>query len=165
LVALTIKLAIFGLLLLLGAVNLLLLSPQLRRAVARALHWLRRSVPTEITLGSCALLTAGVLTTVSPSIDELTAQHNLGFEQSVKESSVRMVLRIAPARVGVDVSDRRPGAAGATPTVLLRFTMVDRDTTTQVEATHLQGVRYTARGSYLSMSGHWQVEVILPPRL
>jgi hypothetical protein len=40
-------------------------------------------------------------------------------------------------------------------------TMLDHGTTTQVEATHLQGMRYTARGSYLSMSGHWQVEVIL----
>jgi hypothetical protein len=77
-----------------------------------------------------------------------------------------MVLRIAPARVGddefgVDITDKRPGAADVPPTVLLRLTMVDHGTTTQVEATHSQGLRYTARGSYLSMAGHWQVEVIL----
>jgi copper transport protein len=77
--ALAAKLALFGLLLLLGAVNLLLLSPQLRRAVATAARWLRRSVPTEISLGLGALLAAGVLTTVSPAVDALTAQNNLGF--------------------------------------------------------------------------------------
>jgi mono/diheme cytochrome c family protein len=80
---------------------------------------------------------------------------------------VRMTLRVAPGQVGddefgVDVADRRPGTADAPLNVLLRFTMQDQDMgTTQVSLAPSTGNRYTARGSYLSMAGMWQVEVIL----
>jgi hypothetical protein len=112
------------------------------------------------------LLTVGVLTTVAPAFDALAMQHDLGFEQTVRQGHVKMVVRIAPAKVGdnefgVDVFDKRPGADAVPLTVLLRFTMMGHSGTTQAEATHLSGPRYTVRGSYLAMSGQWQVEVIL----
>jgi copper transport protein len=164
--ALIVKLALVGLLLALGAVNLLFLSPLLRRAIERAARWLQHSVRTELTLGLLVLLTVGVLTTVAPAFDALAMQRSLGFRQTVQQNHVKMVVRIAPAKVGdnefgVDVFDKRPGADAVPLTVLLRFSMVGHSGTTQVEAVHLTGPRYTARGSYLSMSGRWQVEVIL----
>jgi hypothetical protein len=63
---------------------------------------------------------------------------------------------------GVEFTDARPGAVRVPPTVLLRFTMTSMNMgTQQVEATSPDGRRYMARGSYVSMSGPWRVEVIL----
>jgi mono/diheme cytochrome c family protein len=78
-----------------------------------------------------------------------------------------MVLRIAPAKVGdnelgVDVTDNRPGAQSAQPQVLLRFSLIGRNIgVTQVEAKSNDGRRFTARGTYLTLGGDWQAEIIL----
>ncbi len=165
--ALSLKIGLFSLLLLLGAVNLLLLTPQLRKAEAVARQRLRQTVLLELVLGVIVLLVVGVMTGVAPAFEALEAQHRLGFRESVRLEDVQLILRIAPLQVGnnefaVDVSDERPSAAQVEPEVLLRFHNENEEMgILQVEAEAVAGDRYLARGTYLSVAGTWQIEVIL----
>ena len=93
----------------------------------------------------------------------------MGYHETYREGPVQIDLRIAPVIVGenefgVDVQDHRPNAGQVAPTVLLRFQMhmegMDMGTT-QVTTAPAGNHRYTIRGSYLSMVGAWQMEVIV----
>jgi hypothetical protein len=164
---LALKVGLFSLLLLLGAVNLLLLTPQLGKAEVVARQRLRHTVRLELLLGMIVLLVVGVMAGVAPAFEALEAQHRLGFRESVKLQDVQMILRIAPLQVGsnefaVDVHDERPGAAQVEPQLLLRFHSENEEMgVLQVETDSEDGVRYLARGTYLSTAGTWQIEVIL----
>ncbi len=165
--ALLVKLGLFGLLFLLGAVNLALLSPRLRGAGNRLARAFGRSVRAELLAGALLLLAVGAMTSVAPSKTAWEAHERLGLSQAASEGDVDLVLRVAPAQIGdnewaVDVTDKRPGAQAAPAKVLLRFDMLgmamgklSADTQTTDEQ------RYTARGSFTSMGGRWHVEVVL----
>lgn len=163
----TAKSLLFALLLALGAVNLLVLSPRLATAAPRAFGWLRRTVRTEMALGLLLLLAVGVLMGTSPAQEALEAQRRQGFVETYREKDVRLTLRVAPLRVGdnefaVDVLDGRPGVDSATPEVVLRLTAADNGLgTTEVKTEQSAGGRYTARGAYLSVAGEWEIQVIL----
>jgi copper transport protein len=164
---LAVKVAFFGLLMLLGAINLVLLSPRLAGTGTAAARGLRRTVPVEMALGVVVLLAAGVLASASPSQEALEAQRNLGFFATAKENDIELKLMVVPARAGenefgVDLSGQLDGAQ-ANPRVLLRLKMASQDSmgVTQVDTQPADGQqRYVARGSYLTMEGPWQVEVI-----
>jgi mono/diheme cytochrome c family protein len=163
--ALTVKSGLFAVLISLGAVNLLVLSPLLRRAGGKAIRWLRRTVRAEAALGLLVLLAAGVLTGTPPAFEALQAQQRLGYVQRAREDGVQLTLRVAPGAVGenefgVDILDPRPGAEAADTEVLLRFTSGSLGVT-QAEAKTVDGKRFTVRGSYLALAGEWQIEVIL----
>jgi copper transport protein len=161
------KSILFAVLVALGAVNLLVLSPQLVQVSQRAMGWLRRTVRVEIALGTLLLLAVGVLMGVSPAYEALETQHRAGFVESTRQDDVQLTIRVAPAHVGVnefavDVVDRRPGAVAAVPQVILRFTATEGDMgTTQVEMEKGVEGRYTARGTYLSVAGEWKIQTIL----
>jgi copper transport protein len=162
------KSGLFVLLMVLGAVNLLVLSPRLSRSLSGAVKWLSRTVRTEIALGVLVLIAAGVMTGVSPAFDALQAQRRQGFSQETRlAQGVDLKLYVAPARVGenelgVDIRDSREPAAQTDEDVLMRFTPPDPDLGTfQAEATPSDGERFSVRGAYLSMTGTWQIEVIL----
>jgi copper transport protein len=164
---LILKIGFFALLLALGAVNLLVISPRLKQASAPAGSWLGRTVPTEIALGLLVLLATGVLTSISPAYDALEAQHRLGFVEATNTDGVNLTLRIAPAQVGdnefgIDVFDPRPDASATPATVVLRLELIGKSLgITQLETTTADGKRYSARGTYFALGGQWQVEVIL----
>lgn len=161
--ALLIKLGLFALLIGVGALNLLVLAPRLRRGGGG----LRRTVGVELAVGSGVLLAAGVLTGVAPASMALEMQHQHGVVGSVDQQGVDLLLRVAPQQVGdnefgVEVVDRRAGAAASAAQVVLRLTMAGHGMgTTEVATTTMDGQRYTARGSYLAMAGPWQIEVIV----
>jgi copper transport protein len=165
--ALLIKTGLFGLLFLLGALNLLILSPRLRASGNRLARAFGRSVRAELVLGALLLLAVGAMTSVAPSKTAWDAHERLGLMQEAKEGDVDLVLRVAPAQIGdnefaVDVTDRRPGAQSAPSKVLLRFDMVGMNMgvlQTDTQTTDKQ--RYTSRGSFTSMGGRWNVEVVL----
>lgn len=165
--ALGLKVGLFGLLMLLGAVNLLWLSPQLRQNEAAGVRRLRRTVRLELALGMGVVLLAGVMTGIAPAFEALEAQHRLGFRESVQVDDVQMVLWIAPLQLGdnefaVDVRDERAGAEQAPPLALLHFGSENEAMgEVQVEMTEGEGGRFVARGAYLANAGNWQVEVIL----
>ena len=160
------KALLLGLLIGLGAINLLILSPRLS-GERPADRWLGRTIRVELVLGGLVLLAAGILTASAPAYAALQAQQRLGYMDSAQSDGVKMVLRVAPASVGddefgVDVSDTRPGTEGTPAQVLLRLSMVGRNLgVTQVETASSDGARYTARGSYLTLGGQWQVEVLV----
>ena len=164
---LMVKAGLFAALIALGAINLLILSPRLRRAGQGAGIGLARTVRIEMALGVLLLLASGVLIGVAPAHDALQADQLLGPSQQAQIGPVRLALRVAPGRIGddafgVDVRDGRPGVAASPAQVLLRLSMAGMDMgTTQVETSSQDGNRYVASGSYLTMAGLWQIEVIL----
>jgi mono/diheme cytochrome c family protein len=121
----------------------------------------------ELLLAAFVLLASGVMTAISPARDALQAQRRLGILQTARVGDVQLKLRVAPGQVGenefgVDINDLRPGAEQVAGQVLLRFTSLDMDMgTSQVETVSQDGRRYVARGSYMTLAGRWQVEVIL----
>jgi len=60
------------------------------------------------------------------------------------------------------VADARPGAATAPTRVLLRFNMLGMEMgKLETMALSSGAERYTTRGSFTSMGGRWQIEVLL----
>lgn len=164
---LIVKTGIFAFLFTLGTINLFFLSPRLQEEGNKARKGLLRTVRTEIALGILLLLAVGILSAVSPAFEALQAHKEQGIIETASVDGVDMLLRIMPGEggeneIGVEFTDPRPGAAAVAPEVLLRLTATAMDMgTQQVETTSVDGLRYTARGSFFSMTGPWELEVIL----
>ncbi len=167
--ALLLKTGLFAGLVGFGALNQRILMPRMARSDARAFRWLGRTVRAEYVLALLLLLVVGALMSLSPAYEALKAEQSMGFHETYREGQVRIDLRVAPARVGenevgVDVEDDRPSAGSVPPTVLLRIHMLMENMdmgTIQIPAKPAEKNRYTARGSFLTMNGTWQIEVIL----
>src|SRR5262249_24384025 len=108
-----------------------------------------------------------VMTSVAPSKTAWEARERRGLAQEAREGDVDLVLRVAPAEIGdnewaVDVTDKRPGAQTAPAKVLVRFDMHGMEMgKLQTDTTTVDKERYTALGSFTSMGGRWNVEVVL----
>jgi copper transport protein len=167
--SLLIKLTLFAILLVLGAVNLFLLSPRLRATGNHMAVSFSRTVRTELIFGILLLLVVGVMTSVAPAKTAWEAHEKLfiGMVREERLDDVQLTLRIAPYQVGdnefaVDVVDNRPGAKAVEGAILLRLKRLDVDTgILQIETQTEEGQRFTARGSYLSTLGVWELEVIV----
>jgi copper transport protein len=165
--ALLVKLGLFGVLLLLGGLNLLILSRRLRTSGNRLARAFGRSVQSELVAGALLLLAVGVMTSVAPSTTAWEEHERQGIAQTATVGDVDLTLRIAPAQIGdnelaVDIADRRPGAQAAPSKVLLRFNMLGHPMgTVQTEARSSSTQRYSTRGSFLAMGGRWNVAVVL----
>jgi copper transport protein len=165
--ALLIKLGLFGVLLLLGGLNLFVLSRRLRTSGNRLARAFGRSVRGELVAGALLLLAVGVMTSVAPSNTAWEEHERQGIAQTATVGAVDLTLRIAPAQIGdneiaVDVTDRRPGAQAAASKVLLRISMLGHPMAPlQTEARSSTTQRYSTRGSFLSMGGRWNIEVVL----
>lgn len=165
--ALLVKLGLFGILLLLGGLNLFILSRRLRASGNRLAWAFGRSVRGELIIGTLLLLMVGVMTSVAPSNTAWEEHERQGIARTATVGDVDLTLRVAPAQIGdnemaVDVVDRRPGAQAAASKVLLRFTMLGHSMAPlQTEARSSTTQRYTTRGSFLSMGGRWNIEVVL----
>jgi copper transport protein len=166
---LLIKTSLFAVLIGFGAVNQKILLPKMACSGGSAFRWLGRSVWAEIGLATGLLFAAGALMSSAPANAALKAEQAQGYHQTYRAGQVQIDLRIAPAVIGqnefgVDVQDQRPRAGQEAPTVLLRFHLLMEGMdmgATQVSAAPTGGQRYTVRGSYLSISGLWQVTVIV----
>ena len=168
---LLVKSALFGALILLGALNRQRIMPALPAFFAR--RRLGQSVRAEYGIGALLLLAVGALMTLAPAYPALLAGYRQGIQQSWQDGGVSMVFRAAPARVGdnefgVDVRDTRPGMSSAAASV----TLVLRPTVGEADSYQLQpqpagppsadGVqRFTARGSYLTDMVPYLAEVTL----
>jgi copper transport protein len=165
--ALIAKTGIFALLYALGTVNLFYLSPRLQEAEDNARKAMLRTVRLEMTLGIALLLAVGILSGVAPAYEALRAHQEQGIIQSASVDDVDILLRVVPGEsgeneIGVEFTDSRPGATTVEPEVLLRLTMTAMDMgTQQIQANSVDGLRYTARGSYFPMTGPWELEVII----
>jgi copper transport protein len=150
-----------------GAVNLLLVTPRMRRGAARSegapglVGVFRRLVTTESILGCAALLAAGLLTSQAPARSPAAA----GFLAARGSSGdLRATLEISPGRVGANAFGLMLTSGGqplvGAREVKLRFTPGSTDVP-PVEAvlTELGQGRYSTQGTYLSLPDRWQVQV------
>jgi copper transport protein len=165
--AFAIKIGLFGVLLLLGGLNLFILSPRLRARGNQLARAFARSVRAELLIGALLLLAVGAMTSVAPSKVAWQEHQQLGLVQEAQVGDVDLVLRVAPAVIGdnefaVDVTDGRPGAQDVPSKMLLHFNMLGMQMgELQTEAKKSDTQRYTARGSFMNMGGRWHLEVVL----
>jgi len=165
--ALLIKLGLFGVLLLFGGINLFIFSPRLRSAGNQLARRFGGNVRIELVAGALLLLAVGAMTSVAPSKTAWDQHERQGLAQTATLGNVVLTLRVAPAQIGdnewaVDVTDKRPGAQEAPTKVLLRFDMQGMTMgQLQSETQTTDKARYTTRGSFTSMGGRWNVEVVL----
>ncbi len=167
--ALLVKLALALVLLELGAINLLVIGPRMRRSVDAPRHF-SYTVFAEAVLGVAVLLVVGVLTSLPPARDTLAASSGRASFH-LAESEVHASLQISPGAVGfnrytVDLAL----AGGAVPEgtrVLLRVTPPGNlEGVREVELARHPGAsgqqaRFEASGSELSVVGAWKLELIV----
>lgn len=175
-------LAKVGLVLLMGLMGLLnasLLHPALFRPLAgwfrRSMAWtsaslgrLSAQVLVEGALGLLVLLLAGSMTASPPPLQaDFTIPENVPATLSRNVDDLVITLNAKPNRPGENVftvlarSTRRPPPAEISR-VILRFSSLDSGMGKKsVIGKAIAPDRYLVGGSYLSMPGRWQVEVVI----
>lgn len=182
-ISLTIKIGLLVPLLLLGAYNLLVVSPRMRAfakskkagpkegagsiaAGALGLHF-RRAVLVEVGLAVIILLVAAFLTSNAPPNTQ-TSSGVLDFQS--EQTNLKVELAISPGTTGdntfearlVDKNSGQPVADAAL--VDLRFTMLDMDMGTprlELKPEKAAPGRYIGQGPILSMSGNWEATLLI----
>jgi copper transport protein len=186
---LAIKVALFGVMIGLGAINLLLISPRLRRAAQgvpsdqspRIAARFRLAVAAEVLLGVGAIFLAGLLTLEPPARDaaqgrpaaqpaapsqkpELPAGVVL---RGVAAPDVQVALALEPAETpdsfDIYLTDPRGGVPITnTLRVMLQFTLLDQDVgvTTQIAKPAGDG-HYGVRGNLITLPGLWRLRAIV----
>jgi copper transport protein len=160
-IALLAKIVLLVGLLALGALNLLVWGPRMRRGLAAtAQFW--RGVIGETVLFAGVLVAAAFLTAFAPP-----AQANgAAFDETKHVAGIRIELLTATAlpgrnRFAVRVQQGLTPITGAEK-VTLRFTMVEHDMGEQeLVATERAPGEYVAEGSPAAMLGTWKVETIV----
>jgi copper transport protein len=152
----------------LGAVNLLLITGRLKSAAAVGgdsvwYHRFRRSVTTEMILGTLLLLSVGVLTLLPPP--QVTATPPTLRATAVADD-LDLTIDIVPGRIGLNTFTVTVQKNGHPLTdakeVDLQFTptaVTVAPSQTQLAA---QGDgTYTIQGAYLSLPGIWQIQAVV----
>jgi copper transport protein len=167
--ALTAKVAVIALLLLIAAVNLIWIRPRLRGSSAAA-RWLRRTVIAEIALAALVILTVGFLTALEParqfaSRALASEQQELTFTDTVEDANI--ALTVEPALVGantftVKLEDRFGEPIENATDVRLRVSYLDADFGEEsVPTVNIGGGQYELADSVLSIAGAYQVEILV----
>ena len=166
--SLLVKVGMFVVLVGLGALNFLILTPRFKKDEKRTVQNLLLSMRAEMVLGVFLLAAVGVLAGSSPSFQATQADKQLGIVGNYTENNIQMRVWLTPGIVGqneiaVDVTGL-PAADAATTQVIFRF--MDSDMTmkmgiTQANAKTSDQKRYLVSGSYFNMAGLWDVELIL----
>lgn len=166
-IALLIKIALLVVLVALGAMNLLVWGPRLRRGIA-AVARLRLTVLSETALFAIVLGATAFLTALAPPAQASAA----AFDQTQRVDGVRIELLTATSDPGrnrfvVRVHEGLTAVTNA-ERVALRFTMVEHDMGVQeLVAEQRAPGEYVAEGSPTAMFGTWKIDtsVRLPGRL
>ena len=148
----------------LGALNLLVWGPRLRRAIApeRARAGLARGTAVESLLLTIVLVATGALTALAPPAQASGA----AFDQTQHVAGVRLQLLLPSTQPGrnryvLRVHEGLRPVADA-QRVALRFTMVEHDMgETELVAQQRAAGEYVAEGSVTAMFGTWRVETIV----
>ena len=163
---LVVKLVTIVPLLFLGALNLLVIGPAMRRG-ARFVHHFGRVIAAEALLGVAILAIVGVLTGLPTGRQVLTfSSGHPAF--SFDKNGIRAALQIYPGTVGTNryTADVQPsgGSLLENAQVFLRITSEGQlQGTQQVALVREPGstVRYSAQGSDLSVVGKWTVDLVV----
>jgi copper transport protein len=164
---LLVKLGLFAVLILLGAVNRVFLIPRMgptadEKTEARADRAARHfawAIRAEVLVGVAVLFAVAVMTSLAPAATAWAAHERLGPAMPADVGLVHMVLRLAPGDIGdnflaVDVLDRRGGAASAPAHVVVKLVGSPASTTLLASDRGAGGLeRYQMSGFPLTSAG------------
>jgi copper transport protein len=161
--SLLVKLALALPMLALGAVNLLWVSPGLKRAAPAGAARARRSVTSEAALGAAVLLTVGLLTALPPPRVSSTAP---ALRASAQADDLDLRLTISPGRVGPNTFELAVTSGGQPATgareVALRFTPAGGSVApSEVALSEARPGVYQVQGANLSLPDTWQVQAVV----
>jgi len=151
-----------------GAVNLLGVTPAMKKAAAARsttplVERFRNIVTSELTIGAALFLSVGVLTSLPPA---RTTAGDPVIAQSANVDDLRLDLEITPGRVGINTFTLAV-ASGGQPVLeakeaLLRFTPASGKLPPSETPLAAAGDgRYSVKGSYLSLPDDWQVMAVV----
>lgn len=156
------------LMIILGAVNLLVTSPRMKRAANAGsddgqVDRFRRLVLSEVTLGVTVLLSVGLLTTL-PQARIATATPKLSDIQEVDDLAIN--LEVTPGRSGLNTflvemtNDGQPLTTAWQ--VSLQFTPTTADLPpSRVDLTNQEDGVFSTQGGYLALPDDWQIQVAI----
>lgn len=164
------KLALFVPLLALGAINLLRLSPKLRRE-RKAGARLRRTVTLEALLGLAIILVVGLLTGLEPA-RQVAARQGVGQERTLtfedSAEGTEMLLTVEPALTGandltVELFDAqgRPIADASGVTLELTYLGADMGAIAIPLDQGQEETQYVAADVLFSVAGDWQAALLV----
>ncbi len=168
------KVALFGLMIVFGALNLLLVGPRFRRAVstpaqsARVLTRFRLTLAAEVILGVEAIFLAGLLTLEPPARQQAVPvapgaapESRLAFKAAAApDANVSLV--VVGGEFDARVTDANGGPTANILRVIFNFVHLDGDTGIQtVIAEPRADGEYVAAGNYTPLDGMWLVRVIV----
>jgi mono/diheme cytochrome c family protein len=165
---LLLKLALAGTAMLIGGYNLIVIKPQLDRAIDRPeagpqlQRRFRRTVLIEATVGLLVLASAGILTALPRSKDPQPTVAAVPLQLTTRSDDLDVSLTIDPARSGASTYSVRLVQNGQVVAdakdVSLRFTYLTRGLgSAEAQTTATSDGAYTANGAYLSLPGEWQI--------
>lgn len=158
--ALLAKSGMVAILMALGAVNLMILSPQLNSAEFKACCNMLRVVRTELVIGLMVLIATGLIAGAVPAYKTYRSTYalNLTQEAEVNEVAIRLSADPYPLivrdRLMVEVEDARPGTSAAQ-------VMVQFGSSAPINLDAGADGSYALRGGYLKAFGPWDVTVIV----
>ncbi|MGE5139603.1 MAG: copper resistance CopC/CopD family protein, partial [Rudaea sp.] len=172
------KVALFGVMVLFGAFNLLLLSPRLRSAIAvpasagKLVSRFRLTLAAEVVVGLAVVLLAGLLTLELPARSEMAARATPTAAAQARvllvgdaAPGIRVELVIgplpeSPSEFDVRVVDSEQKPVTGITGVVLDFTRLNADSGEQVADAEPRGDgHYMAMGNYLDAAGMWRLRV------
>jgi copper transport protein len=170
--ALLLKLALVGVVMLIGGYNLIVIKPQLDRAIDRPeagpqlQKRFRRTVVIEAVVGVLVLASAGILTALPRSKDPQPTVTAGPLQLTMTSDNLDISLTIDPARSGTSTYSVRLTQNGQPITdagdVSLRFTYLTRGLgAAQAKTTATNDGAYSANGAYLSLPGEWQISTVV----
>jgi copper transport protein len=174
--ALSLKLALFAVLLIFGAVHQLALAPRLREfrrraattadnaAATRAARAFRASVCAEAVIAAGALIAAGLLISLPPSRDIAPDPTVKGSIQTRVVGDVTLTLGASPAEAGLNQFvlriDGPPGAPAQEAVLRIGHETINTGLTEIILPSYAQPV-FAARSSALALQGQWRIEAIV----
>ncbi len=167
--ALLIKQVFVAALLVLAAINLLFISPRLKKArlqatgnVSIVAHF-AKMVSAEVVLGCLLLLSVSLLTYLPPA---RIIPPSFDLSGSVFAGDLRVGIKISPGTVGQNTFTVHLTSNGqpvqSVKEALLRFTPSQSNVPPSEAQLLAQGDGdYSVKGSFLSLPGNWQVQVVV----
>ncbi|MFA7296735.1 MAG: copper resistance protein CopC [Dehalococcoidia bacterium] len=165
--ALAAKTTLVGVLLLLGAANLLWVRPLLARAerAAAASAWLHRFVAAEVAAAILVMLAVGLITSLEPARQVQERITGGGLHASQEAAGTRIDVTVQPGTPGLNhvlltITDRRGQRVTNATAIVVRPRYLDADLgATEVNTTPTPDGRYEVQRVPLSIAGAWEVQV------
>ncbi len=166
--ALIVKVAIIAPMIMIGAVNLLIITPRMKRAAESNTNSpladrFRRIVTSEVTVGAVLLLSVSVFTSLPPARIASTPPQLAAETQA---DDLDIALNITPGRVGINTfavtltSNGQP--IDDVKSAQLRFTPARANIApSQSQLSGQDNGLYSNKGAYLSLPDTWQVQVVV----